>query len=235
MLISNPEFLNPDVYRANDSPRVWRNAVTPFLTWQDAENALNNPWSHVITVIDDDGRRMDLEEVEEPWFFMGVPRKKELFELANEGYTINICKYGHGRPEVDELLHHMENAFDGCGDCHMFITNGANNNHPSFHPHYDKPVNFIIQMDGETRWQVYNERASHLIEGSDPPYRPCQEELTIAIDTVLTPGDVLYFPARAYHNTRHTSGARLSLSFPIWTPKRCCCSDRTRYTLEVHR
>lgn len=235
MLISNPEFLNPEIYQADDRPRVWRNAIEPFVTWQDAEDALNAPWNHVITIIGDDRRRMDLDHVEEPWFYMTVPRKQQLFELVNAGYTANICKYGHGKPEVDELLSLMETAFDGCADCHIFVTNGANNAHPSFHPHWDKPCNFIIQMEGETRWQVYKERASALIEGEDPPYVPRQEELTIDIDTTLTPGDVLYFPSRAYHNTRHTKGPRLSLSLPIWTPKRCCCSDRTRYNLMVHR
>jgi ribosomal protein L16 Arg81 hydroxylase len=235
MLILNPEFLNPEIYQADDRPRVWRNAVTPFVSWQDAEDALNAPWNHVITVIGDDRKRMDLEMVEEPWFYTYVPKKEELFELANAGYTINICKYGHGKPEVDELLSQLENTFDGCADCHIFVTTGANNSHPSFNPHWDKPNNFIIQMEGETRWQVYNERASTLIEDQDHLYLPTDDELSIAIDTVLTPGDVLYFPARAYHNTRHVSGSRLSLSIPIWCPKRGCCSDRNRYTLKVNR
>ena len=61
-----------------------------FVTWKDAENALNAPWNHVITVIDDFGKRMDLDMVEEPWFYKQVPRKKELFELANNGYTIHM-------------------------------------------------------------------------------------------------------------------------------------------------
>ena len=235
MLISNPEFLNPEIYQADDRARVWRNAIEPFVTWQDAEDALNNPWNYAISVIGDDRKRMMLPLVEEPWFYMDVPRKQELFEYVNAGYTVNICKYGHGKPEVDELLSLMETAFDGCADCHIFVTNGANNAHPSFHPHWDKPCNFIIQMEGETRWQVYKERASALLEGPDPPYVPRQEELTIDVDTTLTPGDVLYFPSRAYHNTRHTNGPRLSLSLPIWFPKRCCCSDRSRYNLVVHR
>ena len=127
MLISNPEFLNPEIYQADDRPRVWRNAIEPFVTWKDAEDALNNPWHHAISVIGDDRKRMDLEHVEEPWFNMDVPRKQELFELVNDGYTVNICKYGHGKPEVDELLSQIETAFDGCADCHIFVTNGANN------------------------------------------------------------------------------------------------------------
>ena len=224
-------FLDPTVFYADDSPRVWRKAVPKFVTWKDAENALNAPWNHVITVIDDDHSRMRLDEVEEPWFYKQIPRKQELFELANEGYTINICQYGHGNRYIEELMEGLESTFDGCADCHIFITTGNDNSHPSFKPHFDKPCNFIMQMEGKTRWQVYNERCSALVEGSDPPYTPSEDELTIAIDTVLEEGDVLYFGSRAYHNTRHTEGSRLSISIPIWFPKRCECSDRTHYKL----
>ena len=97
-------FLDPTIFYADDSPRVWRKAVPKFVTWKDAENALNAPWNHVITVIDDFGKRMDLDMVEEPWFYKQVPRKKELFELANNGYTINICQYGDGNAYIESLL-----------------------------------------------------------------------------------------------------------------------------------
>lgn len=218
-------------FHADDTPRVWRKAVPKYVTWEDAETALNAPWNHIITVIDDEHKRMDLEHVEEPWFYKHVPQKKELFELANAGFTVNICGYGHGNAEIEKLLATMETKFDGCADCHIFITTGNDNSHPSFKPHFDKPCNFIMQMEGKTRWQVYNERCSTLVEGGDPPYTPRDDELTIAIDTILEPGDVLYFGSRHYHNTRHTEGSRLSISIPIWCPKRCDCSDRTHYKL----
>ena len=118
MLILNPEFLNPELYQADDRPRVWRNAVTPFVSWQDAEDALNAPWNHVITVIGDDRKRMDLEMVEEPWFYTYVPKKEELFELANAGYTVNICKYGHGGRHAlfnDLLLEYSRSGTRGKG------------------------------------------------------------------------------------------------------------------------
>ena len=217
-------FLDPTVFYADDRPRVWRKAVPKFVTWEDAENALNAPWNHVITVIDDYGKRMDLDMVEEPWFYKQVPKKKELFELANEGYTINICQYGHGNTYIEKLLTTIESTFDGCSDCHIFITTGVDNSHPSFKPHFDKPCNFIMQMEGKTRWKVYNERCSELLEGTDPPYTPNEDELTIAIDTVLEQGDVLYFGSRHYHNTEHKEGSRLSVSIPTWFPKRCECS-----------
>tara|TARA_A100001388_G_scaffold238332_1_gene193045 strand:+ start:253 stop:957 length:705 start_codon:yes stop_codon:yes gene_type:complete len=230
ILIELP-FLDPTIFYADDSPRVWRRAVPKFVRWKDAENALNAPWNHIITVIDDDGKRMDLDMVEEPWFYKQVPRKEQLFDLVNNGYTINICQYGHGNTYIESLLKTIESTFDGCCDAHLFVTSGRDNSHPSFKPHFDKPCNFIMQMEGKTRWKVYNERCSALLEGGDPPYTPSQDELTIAIDTVLEEGDVLYFGSRYYHNTEHTEGSRLSVSIPIWFPKRCECSDRKHYKL----
>lgn len=231
MILIELPFLDPTIFYADDSPRVWRRAVPKFVRWKDAENALNAPWNHIITVIDDDGKRMDLDMVEEPWFYKRVPRKEQLFDLVNNGYTINICQYGHGNAYIESLLKTIESTFDGCCDAHLFVTSGRDNSHPSFKPHFDKPCNFIMQMEGKTRWKVYNERCSALLEGSDPPYTPSQDELTIAIDTVLEEGDVLYFGSRYYHNTEHTEGSRLSVSIPIWFPKRCECSDRKHYKL----
>lgn len=233
MLITNPEFLNPDIYRTDDRPRVWRGAISlGIVTWQDAQDALNQPWNHIVTVIGDDGKRMELDTVEEPWWYKGISKKEELFHLANSGYTVNICQYGHGNTHVEHLLAEIEQSFDGCCDCHIFITNGKDNRHPSFSPHWDHPSNFIIQMEGHTRWQVYKNRASALIPLSDTNAQVSPDDLEIDIDTVLNPGDLLYFPSRAYHNTRHTLGSRLSLSIPLWSPKRCECSDRSYYTLD---
>ncbi len=231
MILIELPFLDPTIFYADDSPRVWRRAVPKFVRWKDAENALNAPWNHIITVIDDNGKRMDLDMVEEPWFYKRVPKKEQLFDLVNNGYTINICQYGHGNTYIESLLKTIESTFDGCCDAHLFVTSGRDNSHPSFKPHFDKPCNFIMQMEGKTRWKVYNERCSALLEGSDPPYTPSQDELTIAIDTVLEEGDVLYFGSRYYHNTEHTEGSRLSVSIPIWFPKRCECSDRKHYKL----
>ena len=61
MSILNYEFLDPEVYKYNDEPRVWHNAVGQIVTWEDAENALNAPWNYITTVLGDDGKRIDLE------------------------------------------------------------------------------------------------------------------------------------------------------------------------------
>ena len=231
MSILNYEFLDPEVYKYNDEPRVWHNAVGQIVTWEDAENALNAPWNYITTVLGDDGKRIDLETVEEPWFFKGVYKKTDLFEYARRGWTVNISQYGHGNSKVEELLNEFETRFDGCADCHIFMNLGTRPQAKSFHPHWDQGPTYIMQMDGETRWVVYENRASALIPSTEEyPYVPSQDELTIQLDTVLKAGDVLYLPQRKLHKA-YPSKKRLSISVPIWCPKRCECSDRKSYQL----
>ena len=231
MSILNYEFLDPEVYRYNDEPRVWHNAVGQIVTWEDAENALNAPWNYITTVLGDDGKRLDLESVEEPWFGKGVYKKTDLFAYAKDGWTVNISQYGHGNSKVEELLTEFETRFDGCADCHIFMNLGTRPQAKSFHPHWDQGPTYIMQMDGETRWVVYENRASALIPSTEEyPYVPSQDELTIQLDTVLKAGDVLYLPQRKLHKA-YPSKKRLSISVPIWCPKRCECSDRESYQL----
>ena len=47
ILIELP-FLDPTIFYADDSPR-YGEGVPKFVTWKDAENALNAPWNHIIT------------------------------------------------------------------------------------------------------------------------------------------------------------------------------------------
>ena len=88
-----------------------------------------------------------------------------------------------------------------------------------------------MQMDGETRWGGNENRASALIPSTEEyPHVPSQDELTIQLDTVLKAGDVLYLPQRNLPKA-YPSKKSLSISVPIWCPKRCECSDRKSYQL----
>ena len=87
----------------------------------------------------------------------------------------------------------------------------------SFRVHEDTASNFIIQIEGSTHWTVYKNRCSNIIK----PMETCQEEfndmiseMEPAVDTILTPGDMIYIPARCYHQAKPT-GRRLSVSIPM--------------------
>ena len=81
----------------------------------------------------------------------------------------------------------------------------------SFNIHEDYANNLIIQVEGETHWTVYKNRASNLVEqleDVDP------SKLEVAVDVNMKPGDIIYIPARTYHRA-HPKAKRLSLSIPM--------------------
>ncbi|XP_031573036.1 ribosomal oxygenase 1-like [Actinia tenebrosa] len=69
-----------------------------------------------------------------------------------------------------------------------------------FAPHYDDIEAFIIQLEGKKHWRLYNPRSE---EESLPRYSSgnfSQDEIGEPIlDTVLEPGDVVYFPRGTIH------------------------------------
>ena len=156
--------------------------------------------------------------------------EEELFAAINEGYTFIIEQYGHYNAAVDNLLENIESVFDCNCDAHIF--GAAKPDSTSFGSHWDIPPNFICQIDGETHWNVFEERCSALVEMTDEPYLPDKagQELNVALDVTLKAGDVMYIPARTYHKP-FPSGKRLSMSIPCMYPLDVE-SDRKQYVIE---
>ena len=75
-----------------------------------------------------------------------------------------------------------------------------------------------MQIEGETQWTVYKNRCSNIIGPSELTSQNVLDEMIAqmepAIDTMLTPGDIIYIPARCYHQAK-PSGKRLSVSIPM--------------------
>lgn len=226
-------FLNPDLFQCGDKPRVWRQALhnpKQYVNWDTVTHCFNNPWYYRTAILNMEGKRIHLPEKFEVWYRKTVPHKQELFQAINEGHTFIIEQYGHYNAAVDCLLENIEDMFDCNCDAHIF--GSAKEGSKSFGAHWDLPPNFICQIDGETKWHVYEERCSALIEMTDDPYLPDKEgkELTVSVETTLQPGDVLYIPSRTYHKP-FPGGKRLSMSIPCMYPLDVL-SDRKQYAIE---
>lgn len=212
---------------------VWEKALQnpmQYVDWESVTYCFNNPWYYRTKVLNREGKNLMLSEKFEVWFNKVVPYKHELFGAINEGYTFIIEQYGHYNEAVDTLLRCIESTFDCNCDAHIF--GNSKSGSKSFDAHWDEPANFICQIDGETHWNVYEERCSALIEMAETLYNPDEagQELTIALDVILKPGDVMYIPARTYHKP-FPGGKRLSMSIPCRYP-RDVPSDRKQYTIE---
>ncbi len=215
----------------DDEPQLWEGVVDDphvFATWDDVEYCLNNPQFYSISFIDKDIIQfVDLKQYERCWS-NACAEVTDIMEAWRRGHNLIINNFDQGFPKKQALIGEFEKYFDGKTAFHIYAGLKKCN---SFRVHEDTANNFILQVEGETHWRVYSNRCSNLLK------RPKQlksefdfEENTIDVDSVehsentqemecvidhrLKPGDMLYIPARCYHQAQ-PDGKRLSVSIPM--------------------
>lgn len=103
------------------------------------------------------------------------------------------------------------------GHAHLYCGSEKSN---SFSPHCDAPHNFIVQIEGESEFITYKNRAFGLTDSSLLHELPLEnrkeimDSLEISNCYKLKPGDMVYVPSRQYHYMRPLT-KRISISFPL--------------------
>lgn len=82
----------------------------------------------------------------------------------------------------------------------------SNENGPSFPVHHDRPHNMIIQVEGETQWELYDTYGN-----LEHCYRLKHQKMKKVLTKNMKAGDTFYIPSRQYHRAI-PGGKRLSLS-----------------------
>lgn len=195
-------------------PQICENPEA-FVTWKDVEKCLNNPQFYDIQFISKHGDGyMTVPAWRRPWGKDFTPDVKDIVETFQNGNSIIINNFEYMDGKQD-LLSQIEAYFpDIRAAFHVYCgVEGSK----SFEIHEDFAHNFILQVDGETNWKVYNNRCSYLCH-DHPPNKYSHEDLDCVIDVVMQPGDMLYIPARCYHQAQPL-GKRLSISIPMVHPE----------------
>lgn len=205
--------LNKD-WSTDDAPQYWQGVIDDpslFATYKDLEYCLNNPQFFDIQFIDRiSGTYVQLPEFERCWSRPHV-EQKDLVDCWNHGHNLVINNFDQIDSKRQEICQNVEETFPQIR-ASMHIYAGARDC-KSFKIHEDHANNFILQVDGETHWRVYNNRASNLVKEL-PDWNLQHEDLDCRIDVILKPGDLLYIPARCYHQALPES-KRLSVSIPM--------------------
>jgi len=205
--------LNKD-WSTDDAPQYWQGVIDDpslFATYKDLEYCLNNPQFFDIQFIDRiSGTYVQLPEFERCWSRPHV-EQKDLVDCWNHGHNLVINNFDQIDSKRQEICQNVEETFPQIR-ASMHIYAGARDC-KSFKIHEDHANNFILQVDGETHWRVYNNRASNLVKEL-PDWNLKHEDLDCKIDVILKPGDLLYIPARCYHQALPES-KRLSVSIPM--------------------
>lgn len=212
----------------DDEPHLWEGIVDKdllpkFATWDDIEYCLNNPQFYSITFINKDIIQfLDIKQYERCWS-SPCAEVSDLMRAWEEGHNLIINNFDQGFPKKQALIGEFEKYFDGKTSFHIYAGLKKCN---SFRVHEDTANNFIMQIEGETHWKVYNNRCSNLVK-KQPQLKEdfdfdattldgaeFETDMKCVIDHVLKPGDMLYIPARCYHQAQ-PDGKRLSVSIPM--------------------
>lgn len=199
-----------------DKPHIFRGileAPEKLASWNDVEHCLNNPQFYNFEIIDKDSNKIPIPEHNKAWIYeRAVQEKSWLFDKVSTGHSLVISNFTFANPVVNELMKVFENLFDVHSAGHLYCGFEGSN---SFHIHDDYPVNFILQIEGKTRWKVFNNKISYLYQTGIMNGKLNESDLEVCIDEVLEPGDMLYIPSRTFH-VAYPTEKRISLSVPCW-------------------
>jgi len=204
--------LNKNWY-IDDTAQVFKGVIddpSEFATWKDVEYCMNNPQFYNIEFINKDrGDYIDVQKYPRVWRHdhADVP---ELMDIFKAGHCMIINNFDSGLPKQQEILSHFEKHFTAKMAMHLYA---GLDNCRSFNIHEDTASNFIIQVEGETQWTVYKNKCSNIIDSASS-IQDMIPFLEKQVSTLLVPGDILYIPARCYHQA-HPHGKRLSVSIPM--------------------
>ena len=204
--------LNKNWY-IDDTAQVFKGVIddpSEFATWKDVEYCMNNPQFYNIEFINKDrGDYIDVQKYPRVWRHdhADVP---ELMDIFKAGHCMIINNFDSGLPKQQEILSHFEKHFTAKMAMHLYA---GLDNCRSFNIHEDSASNFIIQVEGETQWTVYKNKCSNIIDSASS-IQDMIPFLEKQVSTLLVPGDILYIPARCYHQA-HPHGKRLSVSIPM--------------------
>jgi len=214
------KFHNKIDFHYQDQPFVIKGCLddpSQYVSWQDIETCLNVPQNYSIEAISHyDSSKIELQTTR--CFKIPdkeIPIKSELFDFFNCGHTIIIAEYSWHNQKANDLVKELEELYDIACDIHVYCSTKPSK---SFNIHDDMPCNIICQVEGKTRWKVYDNRSSHLYNIASLPleYKLNPDKyFTTLIDEVLEPGDILYIPARQFH-AADPFEPRISMSIPCF-------------------
>ena len=145
-------FLDKD-WEIDDTPQYFPNAIEEvydWCSWKDVEECINNPQFYELEFINN-GEKLDMPEFARNW---STPHahKEDCYKLFEDGCGLIINNFQFISRKKQELLGGIERQFTVNAAMHVYC---GISGHGSFNIHEDYANNLIIQVEGETHWEVY--------------------------------------------------------------------------------
>ena len=197
----------------DDVPILMKGAITNYTdlcSWKDLEYVTNTPEISSVELIDDGGTKIPLHLTNrEVWSSKPHFDHEYVIRMINSNKSLIVHRWEDFNLNVRNICKVLDETFFISSSAHVYC--GLGNTSRSFNIHWDKPSNFIFQIEGETQWKVYSNRITSLERELLDHFT--DENLNCVIDDTLYPGDILYIPSRMLHVAKPDQ-RRISISFP---------------------
>lgn len=129
----------------------------------------------------------------------------QMWDFYRDGCSIRLLNPQTFIPVLHSLNANLQEYFHCMVGANAYLTPA---NSQGFAPHYDDIEAFVLQIEGKKRWRVYAPRTPDevLPRNSSQNFNEAEVGEPI-LDTVLEPGDLLYFPRGFIHQAHTVKGA----------------------------
>ncbi|EEB11447.1 conserved hypothetical protein [Pediculus humanus corporis] len=130
----------------------------------------------------------------------GKATVSNIWDFFNEGKSIRLLNPQTFIPNVWLLNTNLQEFFNCFVGANMYLTPAGTQ---GFAPHYDDIEAFVLQLEGQKHWKVYNPRDSSEVLARESSKNFKEDEIGKPILKVtLKPGDMLYFPRGYIHQAK---------------------------------
>lgn len=192
-----------------NKPCYFPNAFEKIFSWNELENILNlRPFINLkrFSVLSNENYRWE----NQVWLSDPTSFPPSLLQNILKTHHCNIVDCSRINETVNNICAELENIFENSAvDAHIYFT-VANILNGGFKTHWDYSHNLIIQVEGNTRFLLWDHFSNEVLN-----HKPANSlSVQPMYDVVLSPGDAVFVPLRSYHRAISKT-KRLSISFPI--------------------
>lgn len=111
-----------------------------------------------------------------------------------DGCSVRLLNPQTFMPQLHRLNATLQEYFNCLVGANLYLTPSRSQ---GFAPHYDDIEAFVLQIEGQKRWRIYRPRTEAEMlprESSGNFSKADVKDMKLALEVVLKPGDLLYFP-----------------------------------------
>ncbi|HEY9668372.1 MAG TPA: cupin domain-containing protein [Coleofasciculaceae cyanobacterium] len=143
----------------------------------------------------------------------GTPNIAVIYQAYNQGYSLNLLEVQERWSPLAAMVRNWETSLHHPISVNLYLTP---QNSKAFHPHFDNHDVFILQIEGEKDWQVWQptvELPGQEFTGN--PFLSKDHLPSCLIETRLKAGDLLYLPRGWGHAASTSERTSLHLTFGV--------------------